>query len=50
MVRHGVSNHYSQITDNQTIKFVHDNLPKFRHNGLLRGESIGRRFSLTKGQ
>ena len=24
-------------------KFVHDNPPKFRHNGLLRGESIGRR-------
>ena len=25
-------------------KFVHDNPPKFRHNGLLRGESIGGRW------
>ena len=25
-------------------KFVHDNPPKFRHNSLLRGESIGQRW------
>ena len=37
MERHGVSNHYPQITDNQAVlfqKFVNDNPPKFRHNGL----------------
>ena len=43
MGRHGVSNNYHwQPFFFQ--KFVHDNPPKFRHHGLLRGESIGRKW------
>ena len=45
--RHGVSWRLKSLpsnTDNGTVlfsKIVHDNPSKFRHNGLLRGESIG---------
>ena len=46
MVRHGVSKHYPQIKTGLFCfqKFVHEKPPKFRHNGLLRWESIGQRW------
>ena len=45
--RHGTSWRLKSLPSNHRQpdcfqKFVHDNPPKFRHNGLLRGESFGR--------